>query len=223
MYKSGKEIEKKLKQTKYVYNQILKFKNRVFINNGIDEKTGSYPLLTHISSFLALSRSVFQYAHKEADQSGLLSRYDDFVKNSEIVRFFKEIRDSDIHEYTINTHYTIKGDSPIGSSDPKTGIAVGKVVKLYVESLSDLDSPKDQNEEMEITVSIGKRIKIDSALIKQLEDKGDTDLVAAAQNGEELYEELSCNGEKDIFRLCENYLNEIKRFIKYGRDINFIT
>ena len=223
MYKSKNEIEKKLRQVKFVYKEISKFKNRVFVKNGLDEETGSYPLLTHIGSFLTHARSVLQYAQKEAKESGGQSNYDNYVSQNRIIKFFKTIRDSEIHECTIDSHTTITGESPIVSYDPETHTAIGKEVSLYVELLSDLNSPKNNNTEMEITTTLGKKIKIDNAFIQKLETEGKKDLVEAARNGKELYEEQECDGEKDIFKLCENYIKELELFIDFGITNGFIT
>lgn len=70
MYRCRSEIEKKLKQVRFVFGKISKFKGRIFVENGIDEETGSYPLLTEISSFLARAHSILQYAQKEAKETG---------------------------------------------------------------------------------------------------------------------------------------------------------
>ena len=223
MYKSKNEIEKKLKQVKYVYKEISKFKNRIFVKNGLDEETGSYPLLTHIGSFLAHARSILQYAQKEAKESGHQSKYDDYVSKNRIIKFFKMIRDSEIHEYTIGSHMTIAGESPIVSYDSEAHTAIGKEVKFNVEPLSDLNSPKHKNQEVEITLTLGKKINIDSAFIQNLEAGGNKSLAEAAKNGEELYEEQECEGEKNIFKLCENYIIEIELFINFGITNGFIT
>lgn len=223
MYKSGNEVDKKFKQAKYVYNQILKFKDRIFVKGGIDEEPGSYPLLTHISSFVAHSRAVFQYAQKEAKQSGHLSLHNNYVAKSNIIKFFKVICYSDIHEYTINTYYTVEGNSPIEPYDPKTHTAIGKPFSLYIEPLSDLDSPKDKNKDVKITITLGKRIRADNSLIKQLEDEGEIKLAKATRKGKEIFEEQECDGEKDIFKLCEAYLKEIEKFINFGRHNGFIS
>lgn len=226
MYKSKSEIRKKLQQVKYMYNEISKFKNRIFVKNGLDEETGSYPLLTNIGSFLAHARSILQYAHKEAmgDQgSGNQAKYENYVSQNEIIKFFRKIRDSEIHEYTIGSHTIVHAESPIISCDPETHTAIGKEVKLYVEPLSDLNSPKNKNMEVEIVTTIGKKVEINDAYIQRLEAEGENDLAEAARNGKELYEEQECDGEKDIFKLCEKYIKELEIFIDFGIANGFIT
>ena len=203
MYKSKNAIEKKLKQVKYIYKEISKYKNKIIVKNGLAEETGSYPLLVHISSFLAQARSILQYAHKEAKESGQLSKYNNYVSNNRIIKFFKMIRDSDIHEYTIGSHTTITGESPIIFNAPETDTSSGK--------------------EAEITITLCNRIKTDNSFIQQLEAEGEKDLAEAARDGKELYEELKCDGEKDIFKLCEKYIIELELFVNYGKSNGFIA
>lgn len=223
MYKSKSEIEKKLKQVKYIYKGISKFKNRIFVKNGLNEETGSYPLLTSIGSFLAQARSILQYAQKEAMGSVNQSKYDNYMSQNKIIKFFKGIRDSEIHEYTIGSHTIINADSSIISYDHETHTAIGKVVKLHVEPLSDLNSPKDENREVEIVVTLLKRVEVNNTFIQKLESEGEEDLEEAARNGKELYEEQECDGEKDVFKLCERYIKELEIFINFGIANGFIT
>jgi len=223
MYKCRSEIEKKLKQVRFVFGKISKFKGRIFVENGIDEETGSYPLLTEISSFLAHARSILQYAQKEAKETGNQSRYDNYVGKIKIIKFFKGIRDSEIHEYTLGSFTTISLKSPIVSYDPETHTAIGKKVGLYVEPLSDLASPKNENREAEIVVTLLKRVEINHALIKKLDSEGEKDLAEAARKGEALYEGLECDGEKDILKLCEKYIKELELFIGFGIANGFIS
>ena len=223
MYKSLSEIERKLKQARYAYSRVCKFKGRYFVNDGLDEESGAYPLLLYLSAFIAQSRSVFQYAHKEAKRARLLLRYDSFIAASPIIKFFKAIRDSDIHEYAPSAHCCLEADSPLGPVDPQTGVATGKQVSLYVEPLSDLDCPKDTNHDFRITVTLGRRLNPTPSLIHDLEAEGKHDLVKAARNGNELYETQECEGESDLFKLCEAYISETMRFVEFGKHEGFIT
>ena len=180
-------------------------------------------MLTHVGSFLAHARSIFQYAQKEAKEAGLQSKYDSYVSNNDIIRFFKEIRDSEIHEYGIGSLMTITGHSPIDEYGSTTKIAIGKEFKINVEDLSDLESPRKSDKGAEIQITLLRRIEVTKSLIKDFILKGETDLVDAANDGKELYEELDCNGEKDLFKLCDNYINEIEQFIKFGTAKGFIS
>jgi len=140
MYKSAKAIQGKLGQAKYVYKQILKFKNRVFVNNGIDEETGANPFVIHLSTFLTHTRSVLQYANKEAKESGKLSQYEARVAEKPIFNFFKKLRDSDIHQYTIGSHINISTVVNMTPSDSGENTFASSEIRFVVENLSDLDS-----------------------------------------------------------------------------------
>ena len=154
MYNSKHEIEQKLNQVKYAWVQFKRYEGRIFVDGGRDPKTGSFPLINDLSSFITQARSVFQYAYKEANERGLLSSYDDFVNSHPIINCFKVLRDSDIHEYIPGTATTIKAHSPIEEIDRETGTSVGKPLKLYVEDLDDLDEPKDRNSDAKVTITI---------------------------------------------------------------------
>jgi hypothetical protein len=66
MYKSKFEVERKLRQVNFALAELKKFKNRVFINNGIDKDFDCSPMEIRLITFIILSRSIFQYVHKEA-------------------------------------------------------------------------------------------------------------------------------------------------------------
>ncbi len=223
MYRSKSGIEKKLAQAKYVFNQLSKFEGRIFVNGGVDEKTGSHPLVVLLSSFAAHGRSVFQYACKEAKQGRKQQAYERFVSRSPIVGFFKRLRDIDIHECPPGTHTTIAASSPISRPDPKTGTATGEPVKLCVESPDNPNGPEDGNARVIITTTITRRIEVTTDVINQLKAQGRSDLVDAAQKGEPLYKAVECEGEQDLFRLCRRYLTVMESFVEYGTEHGFIT
>lgn len=216
------EIEKKLKQVKFCYKQLCKFKDRIFASGGLDEETGSYPMRNHLSSFLASSRSVLQYALEAAKEHGKKPIYDQYIGRRNIFKFFKVLRNFDIHEFMITVHTTIKGDMQMVFNKDRT-VAKSKPALLYIEPLSDLDSPKGKNEDFEIVYSLSKKIKIDQKIIQRLEKEGKKKLADAAKGGEDLYEELEWNGITDMFELCEIYIKEVEDFITYGETEGFIV
>ena len=89
MYRSKSEIEKRIAQTRYEFKQLAKFEGRIFVHGGRDEETGYYPLITRLSSFAALGRSVFQYALEEVGKSPKRKEYDDFVKTVPLSNFLR--------------------------------------------------------------------------------------------------------------------------------------
>lgn len=144
MYKSKIEIDKKLNQVRYIYSLIRRFKGRVMANNGRDPQTGAHPLIAHISAFVAHGRSVIQYARKEANESGHLKEYDEFVKNSEIFKLFKNLRDSDIHEYNLGVHTLMEATVYLSPSKSQ-GTFTSNTMRNQIESLSDLDKPRKKS------------------------------------------------------------------------------
>jgi len=223
MYRSRTQIENKIAQSEYLYKQIKKFKNRIFVNGGIDKETGARPLLTYLSSFLSSTRSVLQYSYKEAKETNQFEKYNKFVNEKPIFRFFKDLRDSDIHEYTIQSHVTISSEveiSPFGS-DPHT--IKTEWVSFHVEELSDLDSPRGNNDHLNITTTLSSKVEITDDLLKQFEKDGEHNLVEAAIKGEEIFKSMEFEGEQDLFVLFERYMLELKDFVAIGISNGFIS
>lgn len=223
MYKSKEQIEKKLRQSRYIFKQISKFKNRVFVNGGLDEETGARPLLAHLSSFLAHTRSVLQYAHREAKESGKLAEYQSCVAKNPIFKFFKDLRNTDIHEYTIGALTTVSATASVSSSNTDPNVLTTGWVPFLVEDLSDIDSPEGGNEQVSIEITLSKRIETTDELLRRLQSEGKHKLIEAAKRGEELYEMQEFEGETDLFELCERYLVELEEFVACGIAEGFIS
>ena len=223
MYKSRKQIEKKIAQSEFLYKQIKKFQNRIFVNGGIDKETGARPLLTYLSSFLSSTRSILQYSCKEAKETNQLEKYQKYVNERPIFKFFKDIRDSDIHEYTIGSIVNISSVVNIDPSSSDSKSFKTDWVSFNVEELSDIDSPKVNNDHLNITTTLSIKIEITDGLIKQFEKDGKRDLVEAANKGEEIYKEMEFEKERDLFILCERYMAELKDFVAIGISKGFIS
>ena len=54
-------------------------------------------------------------------------------------------------------------------------------------------------------------------------ENSDNNLGEAIKEKEYLYEEIEYQGQKDIFKLLENYFQEIEKFVKHGIKKGFIT
>lgn len=66
------------------------------------------PFHHNLSAFLAASRSVLQYAHKDAkERAGGPKWYRSQMKNSRVLTFFKDKRDINIHEQPIKAKQKI--------------------------------------------------------------------------------------------------------------------
>lgn len=225
-YRSKFEIERKLQQIEYIFNELKRFQNRVFVRNGLDQVTGCYPLEIKLGSFLIYCRSTFQYALKEINESGDLGgkrKYDDYIEQNRILSYFKNLRDSEIHSLAITLQTTITGSSPIRLFNKETGIAVGEKVELNPESLENFNSQKDINSEAKVEYRIAKRLQVTPELIKRFESEGKLEFVEAAKNGVALFETQEFNGTSDLFILCRTYLESIKSFVQHGIKEGLIT
>ncbi len=226
-YKSWKEIEEKYKQTVYAHQEVNKFRGRIFVKHGLDDKSRTYPLIVKINTFLHHARSILQYALTEAKASKKTKLYNKCVSKALIFKELKTVRDKDIHQYVIKTYTIIRADSPITTLqyDPKKKkvVGIGKEFSMYVESLDDLDSPKARNTDVEIETLLLKRIDPSSGNIKKLKIQGKSEMADKLKRNEAVYESVEINGKKDIFELCDIYMAEIREFIKCGQASGFIT
>lgn len=223
MYKSKEQIEKKLSQARFALAQLSRYEGRIFVNSGKDETTGAFPFIHDFSSFVTQTRSIFQYGLKEARELGMQPAYDRFVSQRSIVRFFADIRDSDIHESMPEIQMTLTASSPIVSFDPEGGVALGKQVSLHVESLEDLDSPKQHHSDFEVSIRIGKPVQVTPQLIKLWTDEQRADLLSIVEQGRQVLELLGHEGEFDIFKLSRSFLSCSEEFLRYGIEEGFIT
>lgn len=223
MYKSRDEIQRKLRQAQFAFRQLARYEGRIFVNSGLDETTGAYPFLYDFCSFVTQTRSVFQYGFKEAKARSMQRSYEDFVRERPIVKFFANIRDEDVHEYSPRFHTAIKGFSPITNIDLETGVGVGAECSMYVESLEDLDNPKARNTEVEVRVSIARRVEVNPQLIQQWTTERRSDLLDLARTGKPILELLEHQGERDIFVLSRSFLACADEFLAEGVKVGFIT
>jgi len=162
-----------------------------------------------MGSFLSHSKSIFQYAYKEAQQLNKLSEYQTFLANNPIVGFFKELRDIEIHDSILGKHTVVsmKNKISLNTDDQITALANVK---------------EDQNKP-DMNISLSKKLEISKELINRLTNEGRKDLFDAIADKKSLYEEVTFNGETDIFELIDKYVNTISEFIEYGVEKHFIT
>lgn len=223
MYRSKLQIENKLKQVNYINNEIQKFRNRIFVNDGVDPDTGAHPLLTHISSFITHARSVIQYAFKEAKNGGKEALYSDYVKNIGVFKIFKDARNSDIHEYTVAVSTVMSGSSPLDPSTMQNGVIKGKVLRFFVEDISDLNNPSISKSDIRTTYSLRQRLDVTSELIDELKQNSQQEILDAIDEGKDIFDEKELDGNSDIHSLCDIYILELNKFIEYGTKHEFIS
>jgi len=196
MYRSKAQIEKKLSQAKYILKEMQKFRDKIFVNNGVDPETGVHPLQVKISSFLALTRSVLQYAYKEAKEKKQITEYEKIVNKHPIIKIFKGLRDIDIHENIIGIYTTIYLKS--------------KIPKMETHKNEKTES---KTEKAKIIYQITRPLTITNELIAELRKKGQTELADAAQKGKPLYVPVEFEGETDLFVLCEKYISNLEELV----------
>ena len=72
---------------------------------------------------------------------------------------------------------------------------------------------KQKPKEVKIVNRLSKPITVTDALIEQLRNDGRTDLSDAADAGKPLYETVEFEGEKDLYVLCEHYIDSLNDFV----------
>ena len=164
---------------------------------------------------------MLQYAHKEALETGNIKAYDAFVAKSSIIGCFKDLRNLDIHEAMIGTGISISSSPVI--VEKTEAVATTGWVPFYVETLDDLDNPKKRNTEVMIEATIRKPIEVTPDVIDEINREGRNDLMDAVRNGTPLFKVVECEGEKNLFHLCQMYVNDLERFVEYGVSEGFIS
>lgn len=219
MYKSKKEIEKKLEQVKYNQSLIRRYQGQVLANNGRDPSTGAHTLMVHISALISQGRSIVQYAYKEAEETGHLADFEQFATKSDVFKLFKRLRDCDIHEYPIGVqtiiHATVYFDPTAHSQDP-----VSLSEKPDVEALTFPGKPTPNTK---VVHSLLEKVRTTEPLLEELERSGQVELVQAARSGNDLYAQVELDGNKDLHELCDLYVTELENFIAYGQAKGFIS
>jgi len=196
MYKSKKQVESKLAQAKYVLKEMQKYRGKVFVNNGIDQETGANPLQVNVSSFLAHTRSMLQYAYKECKEHEKVSIYEVAVNKYPIIAIFRELRNIDIHEMVVGAHTVVSCE-----------------VRLFKTEDEEKESSEANPKEATIENHISKPIIVTDDLIEQLRNDGRSELAEAAEAGQPLYETVEFEGEKNLYPLCEKYINNLNGFV----------
>ena len=211
MYKSKHAIERKLRQINFVYSKRIKPRaGKIFELGGLDEETGCNIINLDIAHFITLCRSVFQYAiseikdyEKQFKDKKRRKEYERYINKIPIIKTFTELRDHEVHTSpTVGHHVTVS----------------------IVSRLTEKAEKTIHHQTPDNTVySLTKELEPNTALFRRLKGEGRTDLIQAMRNDEVLCETIECDGEDDLFVLCERYLDEINRFVEYGVKKGFIT
>lgn len=220
MYKSKRQIEKKLEQVKYTQGLIRRYQGVLLSNNGIDPVTGARPLIVHLSALFAEGRSVIQYALKQAKETGRRTAYDEFVKRSEVFKLFRRLRNRDIHEYTVSMQTTAYATL---SFSPDPSPQATEPSSLDGKTLQGPSMCKRARTEARVVHTILERVETSEALVEELERNGQVELLQAAKSGEELYVPIAFEGNEDLHEICDLYVTELETFVAYGQANGFIS
>jgi hypothetical protein len=206
MYCCKEDVLRKLVEVRHLHSTLDRYRGKVFVRNGLDDKTGIYPVGMALSAFIVHARTIFQYAYKQADETGRTRAYEGFVTSRPIIQSFRDMRDTEIHERVLDTRTEIAAES-----------------RLLRPDEAPWDTSSEEPREAKVTITLTRRLNIDQKLIGTLEEQGHHELAAAARNGKSLYEELVVNGKRDVFQLCDDYLDAIEEFVELGIREGFIS
>jgi len=152
----------------------------------------------NLSAFLSAARSVLQYAFEELKKvkTNEMMWYESSVSGSSIVGYFKDKRDTNIHEEPVRPR-----------KDAEITITESAGVK---ESLS-----------VEIKRSDGRvetKSILDDIETKQKPKKPKTSVVSKST-----YRFNDWDGNEGVLTLCESYIKELKKIVQDGVSKEFIT
>lgn len=174
------ELEK-IEEAEYFYSQMVK------------EKENTDNFKHNLSAFLSATRSVLQYALKEAEtKSGGQKWYDSQVANNKVVSFFKDKRDINIHLKPV----LFRKDIAIKLSET---IHIGESVSIVIRDKDGNIKGKSHSEFKPFQSAI---------------DKGTI---------ESKYTFDDWSGEEDIPFICQEYLKELKAIVEDGKNNLFLT
>jgi len=223
MYRSQSEIEKKMRQVKYLHKRISAYKGRVVVNLGVDPDTGADPLTAYFSSFLSNARSVIQYASKEAQGRKLRKEFDNYIRSVGIFKFFKLLRDFDIHSYSIEPSVKMLISTKGIPLQVNGNTITTEWVSFYVSSLSDLGKPVEHSRNVSIMYQIKRTAKVAESQDSEV-DKDEGGVSSGVGNAEtDLQLIQGFEGVTDLHRLCDRYVEELESFVQYGLKVGFIT
>ena len=174
------EIDK-IREARYFYSQMVK------------EKEDRDGFKFNLSAFLSSSRSVLQYALKEAEsKSGGQKWYENQATNNRVVKFLKDKRDINIHTEPLS----VKRDISITLSET---IHIGEFVSMV---------HKDKHGNIKGQL-IAEFHPVQSAI--------DNGLISNK------YYFNDWKGDEDVFFICDEYLKELEKIIENGKSKGFLS
>jgi hypothetical protein len=108
----------------------------------------------NLSAFLSSARSVLQYALKESREKGRQRLYDETVSRNDVLRFFIDKRNVNIHEEPVNpsSHITIAISECVGILDVASVVLFNDKPVGMREPIEEPPPPKQQESRTEATV-----------------------------------------------------------------------
>lgn len=196
-----------------MYEAIKLIESEYFYQRMIQEQSDYYNFRFNLSAFLTSTRSVMQYVLEEVKaKRGGQSWYDSKVAGSNILKYFKDKRDTNIHAEP---------------TKPSMNITVFVPTMRIVVTGPQTESPvlEQRNREMigramfkaftgqEITKE--EREMLDNSTIKTEDSVGG--------RSEMTYTFIDWSGPENALELCEIYLNILKTVVTEGQSKGFVT
>lgn len=179
---------RKLLESKYFYERMMENLN--------DNKTKQFSF--NLSAFLSSSRSILQYSYKKAEEKDMLNVYQELVSSNEILSFFKDKRNINIHEKPVN---------------PNTKLTVNDTISVSV-SVERIKWVKyDKN---------GNVIEENESFNRE-ENKPKFKKTKRDSNGAKIeYIFGDWEGNEDILTLTKKYIKELEKFISEAKEVGLI-
>jgi len=175
----------KLDEAKYFYQKMIK---------EFDDRQG---FTYNLSAFLSSARSVLQYANEEAKtKQGGQRWYDQRVGQSNVLSFFKDKRDINIHDKPIH---------PTKLTSFAPTVTIGIKLKASVVVRDAQGNIKSQSSTETPQTAAKPPVTQAPAEVKVL------------------YLFSDWTGSEDVVALCQKYIDELEKFIADGIKQGFIT
>ena len=150
----------------------------------------------NFSAFITASRSIVQYAFEECrSDASARAWYDDYISNTDLIRYFKNKRDINIHESPLipNAAYSVKATVHLA-------ISGGCSVKVMARDANGnfMETPTPMSDEAELAIVTPTP-------------------TSSPQSKESVRYFLQDRRNDDLVDLAENYINELTAFLCAAR------
>jgi hypothetical protein len=155
----------------------------------------------YLSAFLSAARSVIQYAWKGSEDRGRLDWYDATVAGNEVLSFFKDKRDVNIHGEPVDpvTNFTIPLSEFLGGGYAVSGVYFKDNI-VEVKLNKEEPSPPKPPESSEAP-----------------ESRAEATLASVR------YRFNDWPGPEDVIGLSRRYVEELEKFVQKGTEIGIIS